>query len=150
MSVNACTPIQFGLLRQNETVTRKKPVETVGLVFLIVALGSPQIILPLWKDAGRFASPTIANFVSKSWCNENPIRIGRIDGPHPKGDRWTGSEWHESRTGCEKPHRSHAERSITSPTNEVFLGCAALFVTAVVTIWLAPKPARITGPSLGH
>jgi hypothetical protein len=34
--------------------------------------------------------------------------------------------------------------------NEVFLDYAILFVTAVVTIWLAPKPAPITGPSLGH
>jgi len=34
--------------------------------------------------------------------------------------------------------------------NEVFLDYAILFLTAVVTIWLAPKPAPITGPSLGH
>lgn len=41
-------------------------------------------------------------------------------------------------------------QAIMLSTNELFLGCAILFVTAAVTIWFAPKPARITGPSLGH
>jgi DHA2 family multidrug resistance protein len=35
-------------------------------------------------------------------------------------------------------------------TDQLVIGCAALFLAAAVTIWLAPKPARITGPSFGH
>jgi len=165
-------------------VTHKKPVDAVGLVFLIVAVGSLQNILDLEKNNDRFQSPVIvcdgatrlsamvfprkiastllsgvrlaffalpiASIVWEKWCKENPIRIGRIEGQHPKRDRWTGSEWHESRTGCEKPHRPHTGQSIASPTNEVFLGCAVLFVTTAIAIWFAPKPARITGPSWGH
>ena len=41
-------------------------------------------------------------------------------------------------------------QAIMLPTNQLFLGCAILFVITAVTIWFAPKPARITGPSLGH
>src|SRR3954469_19891217 len=61
MSVSACTPVRFGLLRPHGTVTHKKPVDRVGLVFLIVAVGSLQNILDLEKDNGRFESPVIVS-----------------------------------------------------------------------------------------
>jgi len=41
-------------------------------------------------------------------------------------------------------------QAIVLSTNQVFIGCAALFLVAAVTIWLAPKPTRVTGPNFGH
>jgi DHA2 family multidrug resistance protein len=41
-------------------------------------------------------------------------------------------------------------QAIMLSTDQLFIGCALLFFFAAVTIWLAPKPARITGPSFGH
>jgi len=41
-------------------------------------------------------------------------------------------------------------QAIMLSTDQLFTGCAAVFIAAAVTIWLAPKPARITGPSFGH
>ena len=41
-------------------------------------------------------------------------------------------------------------QAIVLSTDQLFAGCAALFVAAALTIWLAPKPSRIAGPSLGH
>lgn len=34
-------------------------------------------------------------------------------------------------------------------TDQLFMGCAAMFIVAALTIWLAPRPARVTGPSFG-
>ena len=41
-------------------------------------------------------------------------------------------------------------QAVVLSTNQVFTGCAALFLAAAVTIWLAPRPGRATGPSFGH
>jgi DHA2 family multidrug resistance protein len=41
-------------------------------------------------------------------------------------------------------------QAIMLSTDQLFMGCAALFVAAALTIWLAPRPTRITGPSFGH
>jgi DHA2 family multidrug resistance protein len=41
-------------------------------------------------------------------------------------------------------------QAIMLATNHIFMSCAVLFVVAATTIWLAPQPTRVTGPSLGH
>jgi DHA2 family multidrug resistance protein len=41
-------------------------------------------------------------------------------------------------------------QAIMLSTDQLFMGCAVLFMAAALTIWLAPKPKRVTGPSFGH
>lgn len=41
-------------------------------------------------------------------------------------------------------------QSVLLATNHLMLLCSALFAVAAAAIWLAPKPARVTGPALGH
>jgi MFS transporter, DHA2 family, multidrug resistance protein len=52
-------PIIFGLLKRVETPTEKKPVDTIGLALLVIAVGSLQIMLDLGKDYDWFESPII-------------------------------------------------------------------------------------------
>ena len=41
-------------------------------------------------------------------------------------------------------------QAIMLSTDQLFMGCAAMFIAAALTIWVAPRPARVTGPSFGH
>ena len=55
----ACAAVCWMGLRNQETPTRKVPVDTVGLALLVVWVGTLQIMLDTGKDANWFDSPVI-------------------------------------------------------------------------------------------
>jgi DHA2 family multidrug resistance protein len=71
-------------LSKRETPTRQVPVDTVGLVLLVLWVGSLQIMLDTGKDVDWFSSPTIVieaiialvggvSWVIWEWWDKNPI-----------------------------------------------------------------------------
>lgn len=55
----ACAAVCWGGLRNHETPTRKLPIDTVGLILLVIWVGSLQIMLDLGKNTDWFASTRI-------------------------------------------------------------------------------------------
>ncbi|WP_425228315.1 DHA2 family efflux MFS transporter permease subunit [Sphingomonas sp.] len=55
----ACTAVCWNGLKNRETPTRKLPIDTVGLILLVMWVGSLQVMLDLGKNADWFASPHV-------------------------------------------------------------------------------------------
>jgi DHA2 family multidrug resistance protein len=79
-----CAAAIWGLMRKRETPIVKVPLDTVGLILMVVGVGCLQLMLEIGKDNDWFASPfitalgliaivSLSFFIAWVWTAEHPV-----------------------------------------------------------------------------
>ncbi len=79
-----CLTMVYGIFKKRETPTEQKPVDMIGLLLMMVGVGSLQIMLDKGNELDWFGSPTIVIlavmafvgiglFVIWEWYDEHPL-----------------------------------------------------------------------------
>lgn len=115
-----CSPFAWRLLKRYETSAIKAPIDTVGLVLLIVAVGALQIMLDMGKDEDWFASTTICVLAIVAIIGFAALLIWELNEPNPIVNL-----------------RVFRHRGFTAAVITLSLGYGAMFGSNVLTpLWL--------------
>ncbi len=78
--------ISWRIFRDRESLTRKLPIDKIGLLLLVVWVGSLQIMLDKGKELDWFASPTIIGLAAVAFVAFVFFLIWELTDAHPVVD----------------------------------------------------------------